>query len=106
MTTALRLGSVAVACLGLAVASHADSKASYDDLVANLKSPHAKTRQDAAAALGKSRRREAVAHLSPLVHDPELKVRVEVVRALRELRDLAAVPALVRSMGDGDAELR
>jgi HEAT repeat protein len=106
MTTALRLGTVAVACLGLAVVSHADSKASYDDLVANLKSPNAKTRQEAAAALGKSRRREAVAHLSPLVHDPELKVRVEVVRALRELRDLAAVPALVRSLGDGDAELR
>ena len=46
------------------------------------------TRQDAAAELGKSRRREAIAPLSELVRDPEVKVRLEVVRALRELRDL------------------
>jgi HEAT repeat protein len=97
---------VGVVCLGLVSPLLADSKASYDDLVANLKSPNARTRQEAAAALGKSRRREAVAPLSPLVRDPELKVRVEVVRAFRQLRDLAAVPALVVSLGDGDASLR
>ena len=45
--------------------------------------------------LGKSRRREAVAPLAALVRDPESKVRLEVVRALRELRDLSGVPALV-----------
>jgi excinuclease ABC subunit A len=38
---------------------------------ANLKSPTARTRQAAAAALGKSRRREAVPPLSALVRDPE-----------------------------------
>jgi HEAT repeat protein len=100
------LSAVGVVCLGLVAPVLADSKSSYDDLVANLKSPNARTRQEAVAELGKSRRREAVAPLSPLVHDPELKVRVEVVRAFRELRDLAAVPALVISLGDGDPGIR
>jgi HEAT repeat protein len=104
MNRALRLSVVGSVCLGLVSPLLADT--SYDDLVANLKSPNARTRQEAAAALGKSRRREAVSHLSPLVRDPELKVRMEVVRAFRELRDLAAVPALVTSLGDGDAALR
>jgi HEAT repeat protein len=50
----------------------AATRLSFEDLLANLKSPNAKTRQEAAEVLGKSRRREAVAHLAPLVHDPEV----------------------------------
>lgn len=78
----------------------------YDDLVANLKSPNAKTRQEAAFELGQSRRREAVAPLSSLVRDPEPKVRLEMVRALRQLRDHGALPTLVTSLGDGDPKVR
>jgi HEAT repeat protein len=74
--------------------------------VANLKSPTAKTRAEAAAELGKTRRREAIAPLAALVRDPEPKVRLEVVRALREIRDLEAVPALVTSLQDGDPGVR
>ena len=82
------------------------AKPTFADLLANLKSPNASTRQDAAAELGKSRRREAIAPLSELVRDPEVKVRLEVVRALRELRDLEAVPALVSALGDGEVRIR
>ena len=82
------------------------AKPSFSDLVANLKSPNAKTRQEAAAALGKSRRREAIPPLAELVRDNEPKVRMEVVRALRELRDTSAVPALVTSLSDGDPKIR
>src|SRR5262249_17883018 len=32
--------------------------------------------------------------------------RLEVVRALRELRDLSAVPALITSLSDGDMQIR
>lgn len=84
----------------------AAGKPSFDDLVANLKSPNARTRQEAAAALARSRRREAVTPLAALVRDPEFKVRIEVVRALRDLRDLTGVPALVTFLGDGEAEIR
>lgn len=94
--------------LSLLVADLAPAAArpSFEDLLANLKSPIAKTRQEAAAALGKSRRREAVTPLAALVRDPDENVRLEVVRALRELRDLSAVPALVTAMGDGDPKIR
>ncbi len=94
----------ALAIVAAAVPAAGDE--SYEDLLANLKSPTARTRQLAARELGESRRREAVAPLSALVRDPEQKVRLEVVRALRALRDLSAVPALVTSLQDGDPAIR
>ena len=102
-----RIGALAwAACLLLAGPASAAGRASFDDLIANLKSPNAATRQEAAGALGKSRRREAVAPLAALIRDPEPKVRMEVVRALGALRDLDGVPALVTSLGDGDPNVR
>jgi HEAT repeat protein len=97
--------TAAVAVLLAAVSASAATQ-SFEDLVANLKSPNANTRQEAAAALGKSRRREAVTPLAALVRDPEVRVRMEVVRALRALRDPAGVPALLTSLGDGDRDVR
>jgi HEAT repeat protein len=44
--------------------------------------------------------------VSALVRDPEQTVRLEVVRALRVLRDLSGVPALVTSLEDGDPVVR
>jgi HEAT repeat protein len=105
-----RLAVAAVVTLSLSLAlpetGMAGGRSSFEDLLANLKSPNAGTRQKAAKDLGKSRRREAIAPLSVLVRDPEVKVRLEVVRALRALRDVAAVPALVASLGDGEPRIR
>jgi HEAT repeat protein len=78
----------------------------FDDLLANLKSPTARTREEAARKLGASHRREAVAPLSALVRDPEQRVRLEVVRALTALRDLSGIPALLTSLQDGDPGVR
>jgi HEAT repeat protein len=100
-----RTGLKAFILLVLATVSQAASP-SFDDLVANLKSPNASTRRDAAAELGKTRRREAVTPLAALVRDPDAKVRLEVVRALRALRDVSAVPAIVTSLGDGEKQIR
>jgi len=47
-----------------------------------------------------------VTPLAALVRDPDAKVRLEVVRALRELRDLSAVPAIVTSLSDGEPQIR
>jgi HEAT repeat protein len=101
-----RAGALVLAALALPGSAWAVAKPSFTDLIANLKSPVAKTREEAAVTLGKSRRREAVAPLSALVHDPEARVRIEVVRALRELRDLSAIPALVTAMGDAEVKVR
>jgi HEAT repeat protein len=86
--------------------AHGASRQSFDDLVAGLKSPNAKTRLEAIEALGKSRRREAVSPLAALVHDPEAKVRLQVVKALADLRDLSAVPAFVTLLADEDPKVR
>jgi HEAT repeat protein len=92
--------------LAFVAAASAPAEESFDDLVANLKSPTARTRESAAEALGKTRRREAVAPLSALVRDPEPRVRMAVVDALRRLRDTSGVPALVTSLQDGDPAIR
>jgi len=105
MPRALRAFAIGLCLVALASASHA-ARPSFEDLLANLKSPNTKTRQDAAAALGKTRRREAVTPLAALIRDPEAKVRLEVVHALRELRDLSAIPALVTAMADPEAKVR
>jgi HEAT repeat protein len=104
----LRPGSLAALALCLAWGSvpSASAEESFQDLLANLKSPTARTRQEAVTELGKSRRREAVAPISALVRDPELKVRLAVVTALRSLRDLSGIPALVTSLQDGDPGIR
>jgi HEAT repeat protein len=84
----------------------AASKPTFSELLADLKSPTAKTRQDAVTELAKTRRREAVDPLSALVRDPDARVRMEVVRAFRDLRDLSARPALLTSLRDGDPKIR
>ena len=103
-----RIAAVAAALAWLALASPAPAaaKASFAELLANLKSPNAGTRQEAAIELGKSRRREAVPPLSAMLRDPEPKVRMAAVRALRELRDLSATSGLCTSVQDGDAGIR
>ena len=100
------IGVLALALLFAVGPLAAAAQDSFEDQVANLKSPTAKTRQAAAKALGESRRHEAVAPLSALVRDPEPRVRLEVVLALTNLRDLAGVPALVTSLQDGDPKVR
>ena len=104
----LRPGSLAALalCLAWGSAPAASAEQSFEDLLANLKSPTARTRQEAVTELGKSRRREAVAPISTLVRDPEVKVRLAVVTALRSLRDLSGIPALVTSLQDGDPGIR
>jgi len=108
MVRCLRRGASVALALSLAwgTVPAGASQQSFEDLLANLKSPTARTRQAAALELGRSRRREAVAPLSALVRDPEVRVRLEVVRALGKLRDLSAIPALVTSLQDGDAGIR
>jgi len=99
-------GALAFVFVLTLVPSSAFAQDSFEDQVANLKSPTPSTREKAAKALGESRRHEAVTPLSALVRDPEPKVRLAVVQALATLRDLSGVPALVTSLQDGDPKVR
>jgi HEAT repeat protein len=102
----LGLGSAVVLWSAVIGGAEAASKATFAELLADLKSPTARTRLDAVTELAKSRRREAVAPLSALVRDPDTRVRLEVVRAFRDLRDLSASPALLTTLADGEPKIR
>jgi HEAT repeat protein len=102
MTRALTIAVVSLLAVDLA---RGDAP-SFEDLVSSLGSPSAKTREESAVALGKSKRREAVGPLSQALRDPERKVRVQSVRALRALGDVQAAPALAGAVGDAEVEVR
>jgi HEAT repeat protein len=95
-----------LAAVTLAASTAALARTSCDDLRANLKSPNARVREVAATALGKTRCQESVTPLAVLARDTDDKVRLAVVKALRDLRDAAAVPALTTLLGDGLAPVR
>ena len=95
-----------LATVTLAASTVVLARTSCDDLRANLKSPNARVREVAAATLGKTRCQDSVTPLAALARDADGKVRLAVVKALRELRDPAAVPALTTLLGDGLAPVR
>jgi HEAT repeat protein len=71
-----------------------------------LRSPNASVRRKAASDLARSRRPEALARLAELVRDPDLDVRLAVLRGIASLRDLAGVPSMVVFMIDSQARVR
>ncbi len=71
-----------------------------------LRSPNPSVRKKAVSDLSKSKRPDALPRLVELVRDPDLDVRLAVLRALASLRDLAGVPSMVVFMGDGQARVR
>jgi HEAT repeat protein len=91
--------------LGLADAAWSD-KRSFEDQLANLRSPRAGTRIHAARSLGEMGRKEAIRPLSDAVSDPEEKVRLAVVQALRKFKDPATVPPLLRAATDSVVRTR
>jgi HEAT repeat protein len=82
------------------------AQASPEAPVDALRSPIASVRRKAASDLGKSKRPEALARLAELVRDPDIDVRLTVLRAIASLRDLAGVPSMVVFMADAQARVR
>lgn len=71
-----------------------------------LRSANPSVRRRAASDLGKAKRPEALGRLAELVRDPDLDVRLAVLRAIASLRDLAGVPSMVVFMVDSQARVR
>lgn len=78
----------------------------FEALAANLRSPSALTRRRAAQELGKTRHRDAIAPLADAVRDPDVDVRLAVLRAFAEIKDLAGVPATLVALGDAQSRVR
>jgi HEAT repeat protein len=98
-------GTLFAALLVTTISEFAGAQA-FETHLANLKSPNAQVRRRAAQELGKLKDREAIAPLAEAVRDPEIDVRLAVVRALADIRDLSGVPATVVAMSDGQARVR
>jgi HEAT repeat protein len=87
-----------------APAVHAQS--SFQDEIANLKSPNVGTREKAAKALGLSGRPEAIPALTEATRDPEVKVRKQVVMSLRRFNSTEAIEGLLVAARDEEKGIR
>lgn len=76
-----------------------------DDL-ADLRSPNASTREEAAKNLARAARPEAIGPLTEAMRDPEVDVRREVVKALRAQLDPEAIDGLLLALRDEDKDVR
>lgn len=74
--------------------------------VDGLRSDKPAVRRKTASDLGKSKRPEALPRLAELVRDPDVEVRLTVLRAIASLRDLAGVPSMLVFMADPDVRAR
>jgi HEAT repeat protein len=99
-----------VVCVGAVTLTWAPSPAlaqsSFQDEIANLRSPNVGTRVKAAKALGKSGRPEAIPALTQAMRDPEVKVRRESVKALRTFTSSEAVDGFLIGLQDEDKVIR
>lgn len=98
-----RVVSIAIFALAPALVV---AQSSFQDEIANLRSPNTGTRVNAAKALGKSGRPEAIPALTEATRDPELKVRKVVVTALRSFTSSETVDGLLVSLRDDDKGIR
>ena len=81
-------------------------QASQEAPVDGLRSPIASVRRKAASYLGKSKKPEALPRLAELVRDPDIEVRLTVLRAIASLRELAGVPSMIVFLADSQARVR
>lgn len=62
--------------------------------------------RNAVAILGELRARDTAVHLIPLLHHPDVRVRRETIRTLTRIGGTEAVEILLRTVEEGDPELR
>ncbi|MGH9332727.1 MAG: HEAT repeat domain-containing protein, partial [Vicinamibacteria bacterium] len=81
-------------------------QSSFQDEIANLKSPNVGTRVKAAKALGLSGRPEAIPALTEAMRDPELKVRKQAAFSLRGFNSPDAIDGLLIGLRDEEKGIR
>ncbi len=81
-------------------------QSSFQDEIANLKSPNVGTRVKAAKALGLSKRPEAIPALTDAMRDPELKVRKQTVDSLRGFNSTDTIDGLLIGLRDDEKGIR
>jgi HEAT repeat protein len=81
-------------------------QSSFQDEIANLKSPNVGTRVKASKALGETGRPEAIPALTEAMRDPELKVRKQTAASLRRFNSTECIDGLLIGLRDEDKNIR
>jgi HEAT repeat protein len=97
---------ISVSLLLMSVWAVLGAEPTFDELKADLRSPESKIRKKAAAELGKTKNRAAVAPLLAAASDPDVSVREEVVKALGLLKDQDAITMLLTTLKDPAESVR
>lgn len=100
------LGTVVSAIILLISSPVPAVQSSFQDELANLKSPNVDTRVKASKALGQSKRPEAIPALTEAMRDPELKVRKQTVLSLRGFNSTDAIEGLLIGLRDDEKGIR
>jgi HEAT repeat protein len=79
---------------------------SVQGLIFDLKHPEADRRVEAARLLGSNKIRQAVPALVEAADDPDPRVRMAIVTALDDIRDIRAQPVLVKMVQDPETDIR
>ncbi|GMR22251.1 MAG: hypothetical protein BMS9Abin37_0587 [Acidobacteriota bacterium] len=100
------IGILILAPVAAVPALAAVAQSSFQDEIANLRSPNVGTRVKAAKALGKSGRPEAIPALTQAMRDPEVKVRRQTLSALRSFTSSEAVDGFLIGLQDEERDVR
>ena len=98
--------TISILALAPVAAAPRAAQSSFQDEIANLRSPNVGTRVKAAKALGKSGRPEAIPALTKAMRDPEVKVRRQTVKSLRSFTSSEAVDGFLIGLQDEDKVVR
>lgn len=75
-------------------------------IVADLKSQNSGTRWQAVQSLGATRDSAVAEHLTPMLKDPDIFVRMATARILGDLEAVVGIPALIDALEDPEASVR
>ena len=104
--TGFALSLLMVSMFILAATQQQVKKISVQGLIFDLKHPDADRREEAARLLGTNEVRSAVPALIEASDDQEVKVRVAILDALNQMRDMRALPVFIRLTADPDDGIR
>lgn len=88
------------------VAPAAPQDAAWKAQVKDLTSDDNSARWEAVTALGASKDPETIPHLTPMLKDVDVFVRMAAARVLGEMQAKPAVPALIDTLEDGETAVR
>jgi len=83
-----------------------DAKPAWWGLVAELQNQNSGVRWQAVQSLGATKDATVAEHLTPMLKDPDIFVRMATARILGDLQAMVGIPALIAALEDPEASVR